>query len=196
MFFLKIISFIFIFQLALANEDSKENNSSKESETPSLNDQSFSGKQSLEWTEVQTRLAALKAKVDMQETLVKNLIIEKSNSATADKLKVIEQLKIEHQKWIQYIADYNQLRNEYQIHFPEKGVKETRTYKRVDSKSIEGVEKELTLEGRLNQLHKKVLKQYPKYSSSADASPAAPNNKKPKSEKKSDGVTDQIIFQK
>ncbi len=124
--------------------------------------QDYSGKQTQEWSEVQTKLSALKGKVDNQDAIVKNLIIEKSALTGEQQAAKIEELKKEHQRWQALVADYNKLDAEYETKFPEKGIKESRVYKRISVKSIERIENDMTLEGRLVRLQKKVLNQYPK----------------------------------
>lgn len=124
----------------------------------------YSGKQTQEWSEVQTKLAALKGKVDSQDSVVKALIVEKSTLTGDNQIQKIDQLKKEHQKWQVMVEEYNKLNSEYETRFPEKGLKENRVYRRIDPKSIERIENDMTLEGRLARLQKKVFKQYPKTS--------------------------------
>ncbi|MBC7421525.1 MAG: hypothetical protein H7328_12430 [Bdellovibrio sp.] len=161
----------------------------------------YSGKQSSEWADVQKKLADAKAKLEAQDILVKNLIIEKSQSTGSEQNNKNEQIQVEHRKLQKMTDDYNLLRSDYETKFPEKGVKESRIYNRAEVKSIEGMQSDLTLEGRLNKLHNKVISQYPR---SANPEPAVKKssdakNKKAipapavKSEKE---VTEQIILQK
>ena len=124
--------------------------------------QEYSGKQTQEWSEVQNKLSTLKGKVDSQDAVVKNLIIEKSVLTGEQQAAKIEELKKEHKKWQALVADYNKLDEEYETKFPEKGIKESRVYKRISVKSIERIENDMTVEGRLLRLQKKVLNQYPK----------------------------------
>lgn len=150
---------IFVFSFAIA-EDSE----------PSFQSDKYSGKQTQDWTDVQKRLAEKKAKLDTQAKLVENLIIEIAQMPQSEKLKKNPDLQIEHQKMQKLVEEYNQLSVVYQTKFPERGVKESRIYKRAASKCIEGIENELTLEGRLTNLHSKVIRQYPRSALSADSS--------------------------
>ncbi len=122
----------------------------------------YSGKQSFEWTDVQKKLAEQKAKLEAQETLVKNLIVEKSHASGSSQNNKNQEIQTEHRKLQKMTEDYNQLSSDYETKFPEKGVKENRIYNRLEVKTIDGIKGDLTLEGRLNKLHSHVLSQYPR----------------------------------
>ncbi len=168
----------------------------------------YSGKQTQDWADVQKRLAEKKAKLDTQTKLVEYMIIDISHMPQSEKMKKNPDLQIEHQKLQKLVAEYNQLSTDYETKFPERGVKESRIYKRVDNKSIEGIENELTLEGRLTNLHNKVIRQYPRSAQSADSTvqitdPKFDDKKKKKSNSPvqikpalEKDVTEQIILQK
>jgi hypothetical protein len=129
----------------------------------------YSGQQSQAWSEVQTKLAAAKAKVDTQDALVKALSSEKEHLSGAALSEKIEQLKKEHIKWQKLVSDYNTLNNDYETKFPEKGIKEVRKYKRIDPKNIERIENDKSLDGRILRLQNKILKQYPKTAQKIEA---------------------------
>ncbi len=159
----------------------------------------YSGKQSFEWADVQKKLADAKAKLEAQDALVKSLIIEKSHASDGSQAKN-EQVQAEHRKLQKMTEEYNLQSSDYQTKFPEKGVKEKRIYKRIDVKSIEGIENDLTLEGRLNKLHKKVIRQYPR---SRNPRPIVHKNSDPKMKNAAPvappddtDVTDSIILKK
>lgn len=192
----------------------------------------YSGKQTQEWNEVQTKLSALKSKVDAQEALVKSLLVEKpgaghgappaesgggsghetsapagghaadggSEGAMAAR---IEQLKKEHAKLQTLIADYNKMNLDYETRFPEKGLKESRIYRRLDPQAIQSDEGVSSYEERLQRLQNRILRQYPKTAKRIQA------EKKPKKQPvkikadqsqkeapKMGDVTEQIILKK
>lgn len=120
----------------------------------------YSGKQSQAWSEVQTKLTTMKGKLEAQDAVVKALIAEKAHLTGEALMQKMEQVKKEHQKYQNMANDYNKLNSEYETKFPEKGLKENRVYKRVDPKSIERIEKDMSLDGRMQNIHSKVLKQY------------------------------------
>lgn len=129
-------------------------------------DTNFSGKQTQQWSEVQAKLSALKSKVEAQENLVKSLTVDSTGSATESREALaarIEQLKKEHQKLQALTAEYNKMNLEYETKFPERGLKESRIYKRFDPQTVQP-DKSVTsgYEERLQQLQNKIMRQYPK----------------------------------
>jgi hypothetical protein len=178
----------------------------------------YSGKQSQEWSEVQAKLAALKGKVDSQEAVVKALIAEKEHLTGTDLNAKIEQLKVENHKWQALNIEFKKLRLEYETKFPEKGLKGSRIYKRIDPQSVEVVDDDLSFDGRLQSLHKKIIQQYPATAKQIEQEKEAKKKaeilkRKPKKMlkekkttqiestdlkklKKEDDITEQIILQK
>ncbi|MCC2678549.1 MAG: hypothetical protein K0R29_1125 [Pseudobdellovibrio sp.] len=147
---------IFIPLFASANEDeaAAKDGAPKES--------TYSGKQDQNWELVQTEVTALKGKMEMQATVVQNLIAEK-NSLTGQALQQkMEQIKAEHQKYERLVVEYNAKNEEFMTRYPERGLKEKRVYKRAKIKSLDTFEDDVTIRGRMNKLHNKVLKQYPR----------------------------------
>lgn len=192
----------------------------------------YSGKQNQDWAEIQTKLATLKAKLDAQEAVVKSLMGSSSHGsashqapsggehgapsaagnggagASSANVNSSEVLKAEHKKWQNLILEYNTVQHEYETRYPEKGVKELRVYKRIEPSEIEDTQKEMTLEGRVNQLHQKIVKQYrpaiepvvkSKKIKKNDLIKSEGGDEKlslPKKNKTEPSVTDQIILQK
>lgn len=133
----------------------------EESNSATIN-QDYSGKQSGEWEKIQLELSTVKGKLESQAVIVKNLI-EAKNSLKGEALDLkLEELKIEYQKLKKYTEDYNRMNQEYLTKFPERGTKVHRTYKRLKTKSLQALENEMTVQGRVNRLHSKILTQYPK----------------------------------
>ena len=164
-------------------------------------DKDFSGAQNSDWEKTQSELGDAKGKLDTQVGLVKTLIAEK-NLLKGEALALkIDELKKVYKKLEAITQEYNRINLEYLTKFPERGVKEKRIYKRIQLKSLQNFEVDVTLQGRVNKLHKKILNQYPganieiknKQSNSQDKS----NIKKEESSKtKENDVTDQINFKK
>ncbi|MFZ3229058.1 MAG: hypothetical protein WA160_02545 [Pseudobdellovibrio sp.] len=124
----------------------------------------FSGRQSEDWIKVQAQLTALKGKVDAQKALVEGLIAQKSHAgghaSPAAGGDDTETLKKEHAAWLVMIEEYNTLNTSFQNRFPEKGAAVGRIYKRINPDNIETLESQMTAEGRLKRLVKKIKKQY------------------------------------
>lgn len=154
MYLIRALPLVLMLALSSSNLAQAETESA-EAEKP------YSGKQSSEWTEVQKKLSDYKSKLQAQDALVKSLISEKTKASVSSQRIKSKEIQLEHRKLKEMTEEYNRLSSEYDTKFPEKGVKENRIYKRTDVKSIEGIENELTAEGRLNKLHMRVLQQYP-----------------------------------
>ncbi len=132
----------------------------------------YSGKQSADWEKIQLELSTVKGKLESQTSLVKNLI-EAKNSLKGEALDLkLDELKTEYQKLQKYTEEYNRMNQEYLTKFPERGTKVHRTYKRLKTKSLQAIENEMTVQGRVNRLHSKILTQYPK-SKATTKKPAA-----------------------
>ncbi len=121
----------------------------------------FSGNQNLEWEKIQQDLSNVKGKLESQTSLVKSLI-ESKNQLKGEALdQKLDELKSEFQK-LQILTDrYNKINQDYLTKFPERGSREARLYKRIKIKSLQALENEMTIQGRVNRLHSKILSQYP-----------------------------------
>lgn len=164
-------------------------------------EKNFSGKQNEEWLQVQAQLTTLKGKVETQKTLVEGLIMQKAHGGHGDD----EQLKKEHAAWITMIEEYNKLSTSFQNRFPEKGAAFGRIYKRINPDNIEALENQMTAEGRMKRLNKKIKKQYRQDEKEAAAptvnahgvqTHTVESSVKKKKITEEIPVTDQIILQK
>lgn len=124
--------------------------------------QSYSGKQDQKWEAVQAEVMALKGKMEMQAAVVQSLIAEKDSLKGKELQQKLDQIKVEHQKYERLVVDYNSRNEEFMTRYPERGLKEKRIYKRAKIKSLDSFEDDVTVGGRMNKLHNKVLKQYPR----------------------------------
>ncbi len=187
MFYLKLIFSVSLFCSAVFAVEGKE-------EAAATNE-TYSGKQDQNWETVQTNLAAVKAKLDTQASVVQTLILEKNSLKGEALSEKIGEIKKEHQKYEQMVFDYNKLNDEFLTKYPERGLKEKRIYKRAKMKSLDSFEDDVTLRGKVNRLHRKILNQYPKAFDS--------KNKNQNSagvvsgtQKTDDNVTEPILYKK
>jgi leucyl aminopeptidase (aminopeptidase T) len=157
--------------------------------------ETYSGKQDQSWEVVQSELAALKTKMDVQFVLVNNLVAEKSNLKGEELSAKMAEVKKQHQKYEQLVVEYNKKNDEFMTRYPERGLKEKRIYKRVKIKSLDSFEDDFTFRGRMNKLHKKVLSQYPK-SSGQNQNNNKSNTNADSADEPQNNVTDQIQFKK
>jgi len=230
-FFKKIVMAVFLIcgfeQKLLANEGGGEHGGGGAAPAATEASAHYSGKQSQAWSEIQTKLAALKAKVEAQEAVVKSLISSSHSTSGAGHGEsqapaagghggggavvptvsgsVVELLRVEHQKWQQLVEEYNQLNHEYETKFPEKGIKESRVYQRLESSDLETFEKQMTVDEKINESHQKIIKQYPRaFKDKLDSSGSADvkkkkthqKNKKAVESESENSVTDTILLKK
>lgn len=159
-----IIGLLVIYLLPLETiASSTEDKSKKENQV-------YSGKQTQEWQEIQTKLLAVKGKLEQQEVLVKGLIESKQattggghkGTAAVSEHEKMATLNKEHRKLLALAKEYNELRNQFNLRFPEKNSVSGRIYKRVDPSTLEELESQMTFEGRLKRVERKIKEQYPK----------------------------------
>lgn len=160
----KLTIFLIIFTLVSYSfgEDHGGSEAKGEKGEAKVEKKDFSGKQSLEWEKVQTKLGAMKGKLDAQLSLVESLVSNKEQLKGEALAVKMQDLKKEHLKLQKMIEEYNQLNLEFLTKYPERGIKESRLYNRVKSKSLKSYEKEMTVAGQLQRLHTKILSQYSK----------------------------------
>lgn len=152
-FIFLLVAVVPLISFANEGEEPKEGQTSQ---------QVYSGKQDQNWELVQAQVTALKGKMEMQATLVQNLIAEKNSLSGQPLQQKMEQIKTEHQKYERLVVEYNNKNEEFLTRYPERGLKEKRVYKRAKIKSLDSFEDDVTVRGRMNKLHNKVLKQYPR----------------------------------
>lgn len=168
MFFLVLKSIIvffvgisFSFASEKASEAPKEgaHETSKEgvgaSETPQIksSEESFNA--------IQARVAALEAKVRSGEMEIGKLIVEKQHTNDPEKVsEIIRQMISVHREIERNAKEYDQQRALLRYRYPDKGITEKREYERIEVKSIEEMEHQLSLSSSLERTLKKVRSQY------------------------------------
>lgn len=121
-----------------------------------------------EWFELQARLQVLKAKIRSKNENVKKLISEKQ--VTKDEKRavaIVNDLKQEYADLQATIRDYEEQRAKLNYRFPEKGLTEGRTYQRVEVKTLDEMENEFSLEGKVKKALGLLRQQYPSEKPSA-----------------------------
>lgn len=161
-------------------------------EESDISQATYSGKQNQDWEKIQAQLTEQKAKLDAQESLIKVLLTEKAGLSGDALSAKINQIKNEHQRLEKINLEYDKLNSDYHTKFPERGLKEKRVYTRPPVKSLSAIEEELSVQGRVKKVHRKVLSQYAK---------SRPKNKKESvpvsgDETNTKSVTDPIQYHK
>lgn len=114
-----------------------------------------------EWIEVEAKLSALKSKVEAQHNIVLGLLAEKKAATDQNQAaSVATRLSKAHSELQALIKDYEKQRSLLKFQYPEKGLTKERTYERIEVKSIEEMELQMTTEGRLKKAVNKMRSQY------------------------------------
>lgn len=122
-----------------------------------------------EWVMIEAQIATLESKIGAKEESIKKIIEEKKKIADdSPKAKeLVDTLISEHNEMKKYVSDYEKQRTLLKFRFPERGIKADRKYQRKEMKSLEAMEDEFSLEGKLNKNIRKMRKQFPKANQAA-----------------------------
>lgn len=115
-----------------------------------------------EFMEVQSQVAALQAKVKAQSEMVINLIQHKSHEKNPAKIAEInKELAHAYKELTETNKQYDQKRALFLYRFPEKGLKTAdRRYQRIEVKSLQDMEKQVTLDSKIKVSLEKAKKKY------------------------------------
>lgn len=114
-----------------------------------------------EWVAVQARVATLETKIRSAEEEIKKLVAEKAHNKDPKRTQeIITQMKTLHNEMKTNAVEYEQQRAVLKYRFPEKDLKGARVYERIEVKSIEDMEGQLSLGSSVKKTLKKVRVQY------------------------------------
>lgn len=110
---------------------------------------------------VAAKVQGLEAKVQSAEEELKKLIEEKQHTKDPAKLnEIVKQMLTLHKQLKENAKEYDQQRALLRYRYPEKGLTEKREYERVEVKSLEEMESQLSLSSSVKRTLKKVRTQY------------------------------------
>ncbi len=110
---------------------------------------------------VQARVAALEAKLRSGETEIQKLIEEKHKTQDPARLsEVVQQMIALHKGMKENQKEYDQQRTLLKYRYPEKGLTGDREYERIDVKSLEEIEHQMSLGASVKKTLRKVRSQY------------------------------------
>ncbi|MFV8256709.1 hypothetical protein ACNQKP_02820 [Bdellovibrio bacteriovorus] len=147
---------------------------------------------------VQARVAALEAKIKAGETEIQKLILEKQHTKDPAKVnEILGHMMTLHKDMEKNLKDYDRERTLLKYRYPEKGLADKREYERIDLKSIEEMENQMSLGSSVKRTLKKVRSQYetPEDVKKVEASEAADGHKKPAPQAPA-SLTDPVILKK
>lgn len=150
---------------------------------------------------VQARVQGLEAKVRASEAEIQKLILEKRNTKDPDKVsEIIRTMLTLHKELGVQIKEYDQQRNLLKYRYPEKGLTDVREYERIDVKSLEDLETQVSLSASVHRTLDKVRMQYrsnPKRTISSEGEPLpADLSAQPPTQKSKSHFMEPIILKK
>lgn len=145
---------------------------------------------------VQSRVQTLEAKVRSGQEEIQKLITEKQHAKDAVRVnEIIRQMLTLHKDLEKNLKEYDQQRSLLKYRYPEKSASEKREYERIELKSIEDMETQMSLGSSLNRTLKKVRTQYGT-SEGEHGDPVEPGQKHLPSKPAQPGLTDPVILKK
>lgn len=142
---------------------------------------------------VQARVSGLEAKVHAGENEIQKLIAAKQQTKDPEKLnEIIKQIIHQHHELEKTIKEYDQQRSLLKYRYPEKGQAEKREYERIELKSIEEMEGQLSLTSTVKRTLKKVRSQY----GSEEKKPESESHGKKAPKKAEPSLVDPVILSK
>jgi|GEM_PF-5211883 len=161
-----------------------------------LTNQNYSGAQNLEWKKEQTKLSGIKGRLDMQFTIIKKLIVDKAGLSGKELAIKMAELKKEYTNLQSIMKEHDEVNIEFLTKFPERGIKESRVYKRIKPKSLQAYEADFSVQGRVDKLHEKILQQYFVTSEKSNLKNKKINKKINKNTPKVEDVTEPLLLRK
>lgn len=188
-----VLSFFAVLSVSFANEGASKEAAAESGPKNKPGEESF--------MVIQARVAALEAKVRSGETEIGKLIAEKHHAKDPEKVnEIIRQMISVHKEIKQNAKEYDQQRALLKYRYPEKGMMEKREYERIEVKSLEEMENQISLSSSLKRTLKKVRSQYPSDVESpgqaANKEGLSLDQKKETPLKATPGLVDPIILKK
>ncbi len=115
--------------------------------------------------DLQARLQGLKAKILSKKDALKKLIGEKQTIKDEKKsVEVFNNMKTEYKEMRTAIKEYDEQLAVLNYRYPEKGLTKERQYERIEIKTLDEMEREFSLEGKIKKTMVRVRQQFPEKS--------------------------------
>ncbi len=148
------------------------------------------------YTVVAARVQALEAKVHSGQEEIEKLIVEKQHASNPQQVnEIIRQMMTLHKELEKNTKEYDQQRSLLKYRYPEKSAAEKREYERIEVKSIEDMESQMSIGSSVNRTLKKVRMQYGTPENETAAKADAHGSKTP-AKKSQPGLMDPVILKK
>ena len=112
--------------------------------------------------DLHARLMGLKTKISAKKEILKRLVSEKQGLKDNKKsLEIFNEMKSEYKEMQTSIKDYDEHIAILNYRYPEKGLIKERKYQRIEIKSLDEMEKEFSLQGKIKKTLTRVRQQFP-----------------------------------
>jgi hypothetical protein len=154
-----------------------------------------------EVSDLQNRLTGLKTKIQSKRDNLKKMVEEKQNIKN-DKLAVakVNEMKVEYKELQGYVKEYDEQLAMLNYRYPEKGLNKERQYERIEIKSLDEMESEFSLEGKIKKTMARVRQQFPNKENPSknknDSNPETASKLPEKKDPSRTSVTDPLILSK
>ncbi len=112
--------------------------------------------------DLQARLMGLKTKIKAKKDNLKKLVTEKQGLKDEKKsLEIFNEMKSEYKEMQVSIKDYDEQIALLHYRYPEKGLSKERKYERIELKTLDEMEKEFSLQGKIKKTLARVRQQFP-----------------------------------
>ncbi|WP_413586074.1 hypothetical protein [Bdellovibrio sp. HCB274] len=113
------------------------------------------------YDKVAARVSALEAKVKSGKEEIEKLIEAKAHTKDPAAInEIVKQMLTLHKDLKKNVDEYNQARGLMKYRYPEKGLTTKREYERIEVKSLDEMESQMSLSSSVNRTLKKVRTQY------------------------------------
>lgn len=115
-----------------------------------------------EWVYIENKISTLDSQVKSKKASIEKLVEEKNNLKSTDpKVKeIIKQIVSIHKEVSKDIEEYEKQKALLRYRYPEKGAAAKRKYQQIELKSVDEIEQDQTVDGRLSKAVKKMRQQY------------------------------------
>ncbi len=165
------IMFIFLIcflglKISFAQEEGTPAPAQGEKPSAPIKDEKATAQQ--EVLDLQARLMGLKTKITAKKDNLKKLVAEKQGLKDEKKsLEIFNEMKTEYKEMQISIKDYDEQIALLNYRYPEKGLNKERKYERIEIKSLDEMEKEFSLQGKIKKTMARVRQQFPEKKNSS-----------------------------
>jgi hypothetical protein len=127
------------------------------------------------WTEHESRLTSLTAKIRSLEKEISELIVHKQTLESTERVRLVtQQISYKHSDLAKVIRDYESERLHVRFQHPDRDLEGERQYMAVKLKSLDEIADAFGLDGRLDRIRRHVEVVFPAVKEEAPAASRAP----------------------